>query len=199
MERRELLKMIVAATGVAMVGNVLAWEELPPAPDLNASGFGAADAALMDELFETILPRTDTPGAKDAGVTAFAVGYIRDCYLPPEQALFEAGLKDIEVRAQAAHGSSFTGLTQEQRTALVEAIDSEADAFNQGSAGGWTGEGFENMPHYFTLLKQIAIYGFFTSKVGGEQVLRWVPVPGRYEDIPYKEGDKSFSNVWPSW
>ncbi len=198
MERRELLKMIVAATGMAMIGNSFAWDELPAATSFAQSGFSKADAELMDELFETILPRTNTPGAKDAGVTAFAIGYVRDCYLPQQQALFEAGIADIAERAQAQFGKAFAALDDATRLSLVESLDNEATAFNNGEKTAWTGEGqVENAPHYFTLIKQLAIFGFFTSKVGGEQVLRWVPVPGKYEDIKYTPGETSFSNVWP--
>jgi len=197
MERRELLKMIAAATGLAMVGDAFAWEELPAATSLETSGFSKADALLLDELFETILPRTETPGAKDAGVMPFAIGFVRDCYLPQQQALFEAGIVDIDKRAQAEHAMSFVKLTAEQRLTMVEALDEEATAFNNGESTAWTGEGHDGAPHYFTLMKQLAIFGFFTSKVGGEQVLRWVPVPGKYEDIKYTPGETSFSNVWP--
>ena len=50
----------------------------------------------------------------------------------------------------------------------------------------------EEMPtHYFTMMKQLTLWGFFTSKEGMMQALRYVPVPGKYEGcIDYKKGDK---------
>ena len=49
-------------------------------------------------------------------------------------------------------------------------------------------------PHYFSLMKQLTLLGFFTSEVGATKALRYVPVPGRYEGcVPYKKGDKAFA------
>jgi hypothetical protein len=49
-------------------------------------------------------------------------------------------------------------------------------------------------PHYFFIMKQLTMLGFFTSKVGMTQALRYEPVPGRYDGcIPYKKGDKAWA------
>ncbi len=89
MNRRELLKLISAATGTVMIGGlagcVREMSEAPPGP-----GFSEADVTLLDEVAETILPRTDTPGAKDAGVGAFMKVFVTDCYTPEEQAIFHS-------------------------------------------------------------------------------------------------------------
>ncbi len=49
------------------------------------------------------------------------------------------------------------------------------------------------MPHYFTMFKQLTIFGFFTSKVGATEVLRYVAVPGRYD------GDLAYVPGTPAW
>ena len=47
-----------------------------------------------------------------------------------------------------------------------------------------------NQVHFFTMLNQLTVWGFFSSEPGATQALRYVPIPGRYEGcIPYKEGD----------
>ena len=49
----------------------------------------------------------------------------------------------------------------------------------------------ELKPHYFTMMKQLTLWGYFTSKEGIMQALRYVPVPGKYQGcIDYKKGDK---------
>jgi len=78
MERRELLKMIVAATGAAMIGLPALASGQAPAAGAKAA-FSAADIALMDEIADTILPRTKTPGAKDTGIGAFMATFVADC------------------------------------------------------------------------------------------------------------------------
>lgn len=188
MDRRELLKMIVAATGAAMVGLPALVHGKAPAAGAMAA-FSDADIGTLDEIAETILPRTRTPGAKDAGAGAFMATFVSDCYTARQQAVFRAGLADIDKRA----GSRFLSLTPEARTALLRTLDAEAKARNADVTETGTPEEGEAMPHYFTMIKQLAIFGFFTSKVGATGVLQYVAVPGRYD------GDLAYVPGTPAW
>ncbi|MGN7839103.1 gluconate 2-dehydrogenase subunit 3 family protein [Stenotrophomonas sp. 22385] len=188
MERRDLLKMIFTATGAALVGlPALASGQVPTAGAKTA--FSATDIGTLDEIAETILPRTKTPGAKDAGTGAFMARFVTDCYTAKQQAAFHAGLVDIDKRA----GGRFVSLTPQARTELLRTLDAEARkrAVDVGDTG--TAEGTRATPHYFTMIKQLAIFGFFTSKVGATEVLQYVAVPGRYD------GDLAYVPGTPAW
>lgn len=188
MERRDLLKMILTATGAAMVGlPALAHGQAPASAA--KSIFSAADIATLDEIAETILPRTRTPGAKDAGAGAFMARFVTDCYTAQQQAAFHAGLLDIDKRA----GGRFVSLTPEARTALLRSLDTEARKNNAKVDATGTAYAGNAMPHYFTMLKQLAIFGFFTSKVGATETLQFVAVPGRYD------GDLAYVPGTPAW
>ncbi|WP_347329937.1 gluconate 2-dehydrogenase subunit 3 family protein [Marinimicrobium locisalis] len=187
MNRRELLKLITAATGTAMVGGTAALagcatgsrEAQPP-----TYTFTEEDVRLLDEVAETILPRTDTPGAKDARVGAFMKVFVTDCYTPQEQALFHGGLPQLEASAEARYGQRFMALDTAQRTELIRELDREAKAVLAASG----------RLHYFTLIKQLTLFGFFTSEVGGTEVLRYVAIPGRYDGcMPYEEGERAWA------
>lgn len=188
MDRRELLKMIVAATGAAMVG-------LPALAQGQAQAaatkihFSDADVGTLDEIAETILPRTKTPGAKDAGAGAFMATFVSDCYTARQQATFRAGLADIDKRA----GGRFVSLAPQARTELLRTLDAEARKHAVEVTETGTAEEGDAMPHYFTMFKQLAIFGFFTSKVGATEVLRYVAVPGRYD------GDLAYVPRTPAW
>ncbi|MCW0398039.1 gluconate 2-dehydrogenase subunit 3 family protein [Xanthomonas sontii] len=188
MERRELLKMIFAATGAAMVG----LPALAPA-QASAAGtkvlFSAAEIGTLDEIAETILPRTKTPGAKDAGAGAFMAKFVTDCYTPRQQATFRAGLAEIDKRA----GGRFVSLTPQARAELLRALDAEARAKAIDVTDTGTADAADAMPHPFTMIKQLTIFGFFTSEVGATEVLRYVAVPGRYEDITYVPGTPAWA------
>ncbi|WP_313320004.1 gluconate 2-dehydrogenase subunit 3 family protein [Stenotrophomonas sp.] len=188
MERRELLKMIVVATGAAMVGLPALVQAQPPAAGAK-SLFSAADAGMLDEIAETILPRTKTPGAKDAGAGLFMVQFVTDCYTPLQQETFRAGLVDIDKRA----GGRFVSLTPQARTELLRALDAEAKAHAVRVTETGTAQEDGVMPHYFTMIKQLAIFGFFTSKVGATEVLQYVAVPGRYD------GELAYIPGTPAW
>lgn len=199
MDRRTLLKLIAASTGAGLVNApaLAIWQEQPDLIEVSKAGFDDATVALITELCETVIPRTDTPGAKDAGVPPFFIGMIRECYNPQQQALFEAGFSDIETRSKALYGKPFATLGTTQKNDLITAIDVEAIAYNKGEDVRWKGDQFSGQPHYFTLMKQLIIFGFFSSKAGGTQVLRHSDVPGGYYDIPYSKGDKAWATVWP--
>ncbi|WP_104202319.1 gluconate 2-dehydrogenase subunit 3 family protein [Billgrantia saliphila] len=182
MNRRELLKMITVATGTALVGgnSLFAFS----ASDECDRGFSAEDIQRLDELAETILPRTDTPGAKDAEVGAFMSVFVSACYTPEERGLFQQGLAQLDARSRAAHDRDFLSLDDAQRRDLVVELDREARAQVEAS-----GE-----PHYFTLMKQLTLFGFFTSEVGATEVLRYEAVPGRYDGcMPYEEGEPAWA------
>ncbi|KGE78479.1 gluconate 2-dehydrogenase subunit 3 family protein [Halomonas sp. ND22Bw] len=191
MNRRELLKMIAVATGTALVGG--------QALTAFAGGGGEealtdADVRLLDEVAETLLPRTDTPGAKDAEVGDFMRVFVRDCYTAEQQARFRDGIARIEAHSRAAHGAGFLALDAPRRGEVVAALDREARARMESEARAQVDT--EGEPHGFTLIKQLTLFGFFTSKVGGTEVLRYVAVPGRYDgDLAYEPGEPAWATT----
>ncbi|MCD0247471.1 gluconate 2-dehydrogenase subunit 3 family protein [Xanthomonas melonis] len=188
MDRRELLKMIVAATGAAMVGlPALAHAQAPAAAAKTL--FSAADIGMLDEIAETILPRTGTPGAKDAGAGPFMAQFVTDCYTARQQAAFRAGLREIDKRA----GGRFVSLAPQARAELLRGLDAEARKKVVETTDTGTAKVAEAMPHYFTMIKQLTIFSFFSSKVAATDVLRYVAVPGRYD------GDMAYAPGTPAW
>lgn len=188
MERRELLKMIAAATGAAMIGLPAFTRAQAPVAGA-ASAFSEADVALLDEVADTILPRTSTPGAKDAGAGAFMARYVADCYTPQNQAIFRDGLADLDRRG----GQRFLALSPDARSALLRTLDAEARAGLATTAKEGGVDPGPLAPHYFTMLKQLAIFSFFTSRLGATEALQYVPVPGRYD------GDLAYTPGTPAW
>lgn len=209
MDRREILKMIALATGGAFIGGEVFLTGC--ASDKTAAiGFSKEDIAFMDEVAETILPKTKTPGAKDAAVGAFMAVMVNDCYTPADQKIFHEGITKLNEASQDKYKADFMSITPAQRHELLVAIDAEAKEVQkkksdfdkeqnekQRSADFNRNMNFkkEEMPaHYFTMMKQLTMLGFFTSKVGANEALRFVAVPGRYDAcIPYKKGDKAWA------
>ena len=186
MERRELLKMIAAITGGVFIGGDLL-TGCKSGPAVGGPTFSEADTAYLDEVAETILPATKTPGAKDAKVGAFMVVMVNDTYTEKDQKIFHEGIGKLEEASKKANGKSFMDATAEQRTALLTALDKEAIDYRKNKK-----EADPN--HYFTMMKQLTLLGFFTSKEGATQALRYLPVPGKYDGAyPYKKGDKAWA------
>lgn len=178
MDRRELMELITAATGCALLGAaggaqaVRAHAAALVAPARRRPPFSAAELAFFDEVAETILPRTDTPGAKDARVGAFIARYARACYDDAQLAALRAARAPIDAACRQAHGVGFLKASAGQRQAVLEAHDAQARAQAAAAPPGAA-------PHGYTLIKQLTLLGYFTSQPGS-QAIRHVPVPGPY-------------------
>jgi len=150
--------------------------------------FTADDIAYLDEVAETIIPTTDTPGAKAAKVGTFMTVMVKDCYDEKNQKIFLDGMNKLnEASKKKFGGSAFMKITPEQRKELLTALDKEQKDYAKNKKK-------EDDPHYFTQMKQLTLLGYFTSEPGATQALRYVPVPGRFDAcIPYKKGDKAWA------
>jgi hypothetical protein len=140
----------------------------------------AAQARTVAAAAERVIPRTDTPGASDANVTAFIDHMLAHWYSDAERTAFVAGLPELDARAQAAGGASFVALSRGQQTAMLEALDEEVTRLRKTNADAANN-------HWFGMLKYLTVFGYCTSKVGMTQHLATWPLPGRYDgDAPYR-------------
>lgn len=184
MNRRDLLKMITAATGAAFVGGNVLLAGCTRRESSEEYRFSPTDVVLLDEIAETIIPRTDTPGAKDAQVGQFMTVMVNDCYTKEEQAVFHRGITQLQAACLESYDSAFMNLSPEDRHGLVSQLDRESRLHNAG----------QDNPHYFTMIKQLTLFGFFTSKVGATEALRYNAIPGHFDGcIPYTEGDRAWA------
>lgn len=150
--------------------------------------FTAEEVAYLDDIAETILPATSTPGAKDARCGHFMAVMVQDCYTPEDQAIFRTGLTTLNEACQKAHGHAFMQSSPEERLALLTEIDKEAKAYQDK-------KGTEDPNHYFRMLKELTLLGFFTSEVGVTKALRYAETPGRFDPCaPYTAGEAAWAN-----
>ncbi len=173
--REAILKTSAMLGGAALIGQSLMLTgcerqqtAAPVAEDPRDGLFSDADLELLDEIAETIFPETDTPGAKVAGVGPFIALMVTDTYSPAEQAVFKEGLATIDRECQQAYGRIFVELSPAERLAIAERLDRER--FDAGEAN-----------HYFRMLKELTVLGFFTSETAYKQILDYVETPGRYD------------------
>jgi hypothetical protein len=86
------------------------------------------------------------------------------------------------------HGVSFRAAAPTQRRALLEELDREQHA-NRPPDGDE-----ERRPHYFRMIKELTLLGYFTSEIGCTQALRYVEVPGRFEPcVTYTAGERAWA------
>ena len=204
MERRELLKMIAVLTGSAMIGGDVFLTGCKTATKKGSGLLSASQIAVLDELGETILPATNTPGAKAVKIGEFMNVFVTDCYRPEQQKTFTDGLANLDDLSKKQFNKKFLSLTPEQRNTLLMSLEPEAKEFNkqlderEKSARGEARLAMKEFtgapPHYYTLMKQLTLFGYFTSEIGNKEALRFLPIPGKYDGAyPYKKGDKAWA------
>lgn len=188
MNRREALAAIALIMGGTVVGAEAFAEGFAPRASQDKSLFTAAQLALLDEVGETILPATPgSPGARAAAIGAFMHSMVRDCYDRKSQEAFLAGMDALQQVSRNSYEKEFMALVPKEKHDLLVKLDEEARQHQQKKKPGET-------HHYFTLMKQLTLLGYFTSVSGATQALRYLPVPGRFEGcVPYKKGDKAWA------
>ncbi|HEU5289416.1 MAG TPA: gluconate 2-dehydrogenase subunit 3 family protein [Cyclobacteriaceae bacterium] len=211
MNRRELLKSIALVTGGVVIGGDIFLTGCKVGPKEEA-GFTPGNIALLDEIGETIIPATTTPGAKAAKIGQFMQVIVTDCYTQKQQDAFMKGISEINVACDKMHGKSFMDCNEAERKDLLLSLEKEAKEFNQKrdehdaplkeahmkeqNTPPFNGvKEFDASPsHYYTMMKQLTLWGFFTSETGMTETLRHVAVPGKYDGaVPYTKGEKAWA------
>lgn len=205
--RREALQRVsILLGGVALTcgDRVLALSFDDAAIDtVMAQGSGAftvSDVALLDEIAETILPETSTPGAKAARTGAFIALMVTDAYTPQAQDVFTAGLRQVDEACRHAHDVAFMQASPAQRLAVVEALDREqktamdARTPERTTRAPAAADPADTPAHYFRMMKELTLLGYFTSEIGYTKAMRYRESPGRFDPCaPIAPGDKSWA------
>jgi Gluconate 2-dehydrogenase subunit 3 len=208
LSRREALQRVTLMFGgIALIGDSRVLASPIDAAVLNqtmAAGVGAftaADVALLDEIAETILPETSTPGAKAARAGAFMALMVTDAYTEQNRQVFREGLAALDAACRAAHGAGFMQASQAQRLALLETLDRQqrTDTLEREEAPRSRAPAAEaaldDAPrHYFRMMKELTLLAYFTSEVGYTRALRYIETPGRFDPCaPHAPGDRSWA------
>jgi hypothetical protein len=213
--RRDVIQRVAAMLGgAALVGGdrLLAFafddEAFARAMAQGVGAFTVADVALLDEIAETILPETSTPGAKAAKTGAFMALMVTDVYSDAAQGVFGNGLRSVDEACRSAHGTAFMQATPAQRLSVLEALDREqkqvmdargpAPSNRAPAPSAFAPEESTELPriepHYFRMMKELALLGYFTSEIGCTKALRYIEAPGRFDPCaPHKPGDRSWA------
>ena len=211
--------MIAGLTGAAVIGGEFLLTGCKNDGSIGGAVFTADDIAFLDEVADTILPPTKSPGAKAANVGTFMTVMVNDCYTASDQKIFHEGIKKLNDLSDKKFNKGFVAATPEQRHELLVELDKDSRAYTKK-----TNEYFETLPsdpkppvterrtastdpkdpkadkmreypdYYYIMLKQLTLLGYFTSKEGATKALRYEAVPGKYDgNFPYKKGDRAWA------
>jgi glucoside 3-dehydrogenase (cytochrome c) hitch-hiker subunit len=194
-DRRDLLKALAASLpGAALVSACAAAPQLPKAapgalgsPGANArqpgwapSLFSAEQALTVEDVAEQLLPETDTPGAKSAGVPAYIENLAKDVFDDEERRDFLAGVDSLNEQARQAHGVVFPACTPEQQSLLLAALATRVARLQRAAGQSGHEPELDALAHFWLSLRELAIDGYCRSKLGATRLLNYDPIPGEY-------------------
>jgi hypothetical protein len=190
MDRREAISRVALIMGGTLIGGeylLSGCKTKTAAPTNVADLFDPKNVKFLDEVADTILPATKTPGAKAAKVGSFMGVMVRDCYIANDQQIFMEGIQKLNDAAKDKYSKYFIACSPAERTELLTALDKEQKEYTKTKKP-------EDPNHYFRMMKELTLLGYFTSEIGCTQALRYLPVPGRFDgSMPYKKGDKAWA------
>ena len=173
MKRRDAFKGIIGVTtiGFAFVKGIDIFDKGNQTSFKDISEY----TMLISELTDVIIPSTDTPGAKEANVHNYIIGYMENCANKKDYKNFINGLIDIENESLRRYSLSFKNCSIKEKNLLVSALDdSTRNQLVRKISAKIRGRSF------FDLLKSLTIEGYCTSELGVTKFLKYQPIPGQY-------------------
>ena len=196
MNRRDLLKTTAVAMGVGatsslMLGALAACDGSGPT---KKSALGAPRRLIIEALAELIIPETETPGAKAAGVPDFIDQIISHWYTDNERKIFLGGLVALDAQRQSTYGQEFVSCSLRQQTEALGAFEIQANSYKPPPRDMFDRTEPEDTP-FFSKIKELTVFGYYTSEIGASQELRWLPMPGQYlVDYPVSKVGRAWAN-----
>ena len=197
MQRRELIKIsfcFLGGAAGASVSRALLAADSGASLTTAAAPFDAAQSESVRLLCDMIIPRTDTPGAVDAGVHDFIASIYADWYTDTERRIFLQGLSDLDAYCLAQQSAAFHETTDEVRLQALQEQERLAANYKPPESTRLTSRPPEapDAP-FFRKLKELVVLGYYTSEIGATQEMAYLPVPGKFD------GNYDFIKVGRHW
>jgi len=196
MDRREAIRKTSLALGGMISAPTLAVIMKGCSPsrslDWQPTLFSPEQAMIIEDVCERIIPATETPGAKGAGVPQFIESMVKMVYEAASKDRFMEGIGSLDQESQDKFQKSFSKLSEEQQYELLNPLNRKAVEEllidEENSVSG-------TEPSFFRMVKELTITGYYTSEMGATQELQFLDVPGNYDGcVPLEDlGGKAWA------
>jgi hypothetical protein len=184
MQRRDFLQLTVMLGGITASGLVRALSQGSASTPPAQRDLSEAQRAQIAVLAELVIPRTETPGAIDAGVPAFIEQILTRWYTDTEHRIFMQGLETLEREAQQRFGKAYVSCTEAQQSLLL--AEQEVHARDQlrlhppKQASVMDKPLIDEQAPFFNKLKELVVVGYYTSETAALTEMVYLPVPNGY-------------------
>ncbi|WP_373553198.1 gluconate 2-dehydrogenase subunit 3 family protein [Haliscomenobacter sp.] len=182
MQRREAVKIFTAVFGASLAVPETVFARLAEPMDLGIKPtlLSGKQRKTLAAVAQCIIPKTDTPGAIEAGVPRWFETLLQDCYKPDAQKVIMDGFTNLDLECKTKHGSTFAKLKMPQQIEILTAMEkAERDAKVRGG--------------FIRATKDLVKSCYANSEVGASTTFEYQIAPGRWsgEEL-YKMGDKIY-------
>jgi len=187
MQRRDVIKMLAGTAALPFLsGEALALfqavhQELPATAALKT--LNPHQDATITAIAEWIIPKTETPGAKDVRVNEFIDLILSEWMDDEEREKFLAGLASVDARSHEAFGKDFVDGSPADQKQMLTALDEEATEFRQNVVEVPQHGKKHSVPveqPFFQSMKQLTLVGYFTSEAGAKEALHFQIIPSQH-------------------
>jgi hypothetical protein len=206
MDRREAILSLTTVLGYTVTpASIISLSSSCTSPGDNLSWdprfFDPEGASIAEKLGEAILPKTDTPGARDVGAHIFADSFLESVASEADREKCRQGLaawkSDYEQRTGKSLAKASVEDMQQELSVLFDLSPEQQSQVKKLIAGMPPSDPEEaSRYHTYSFLmtyKGLIMLGYYASEQIGENVLSYLPVPGRYDScIPVDE----VGNAW---
>ena len=195
MQRRDVLKLLGSAAAISALPQeaftVLAQASAQAANSNRRKTLNPHQNETLIAITELIIPKTDTPGAKDAKVNEFIDLLLTEWFEPAEKRDFLYGLEQVDGQSQKLFSASFVKCQPDQQSQLLKQLDAVAMEFAEKQREAKHANSEPPAMDFFYQLKKLTLTGYYTSEIGFSQELQQEIIPPHYTGCgPVNEGAK---------
>jgi len=178
--RTAIRQLALISVGTALLPSCL---HEPSGKDISFNHFKVTSdqQQLLGTLTATLIPTTDTPGARELSADRFVWKMLDDCATADDRAKFLKGLEQFDSAAKTSGGRSFVGLDPAGRETLLAAIEAKK------TPG-------EELNFFYSTTKRLTVLAYSSSQYFLTKVQVYELVPGRWHGcVPVKTQSRQAS------
>jgi hypothetical protein len=173
MRRRTAVKQMIAITSGALLLPACGKQAGEATVALDNLKITGDLEMLLADITETILPATDTPGAKDLKLPQFVLKMVDDCSGTEEQRSFEEGLSGFDAYTKEHAGDAYSNLSVDDRKKVL--LDIEMQATQKDSMP------LTSIEKFYQTTKSLTILGYLSAEPVMTNLTYYKMVPGRFD------------------
>jgi Gluconate 2-dehydrogenase subunit 3 len=173
MQRRSAIKNLALTIGSTIV--LPSWANAWNNKSFPNSTFSISPSQenLLAEIVETIIPKTDTPGAKELNIHQFTTKMVADCYDKKSQETFAKGFDLVDAAAKKDFLKPFVECDAKQKLAVLNKMSNSENSDEKG---------------FVRLVKNLTIQGYLNSEYVMTNLRIYEFAPARYHGcVPVKK------------